>query len=141
MICIINKPHEKGEYHHVFKFDDILAVKNPGKKAGCKDREPGYGVEGNSSERKTDGKRDEKELERNSDFEFKKSNVTKNAYNCCNNSAGGAEKIVGSTHKGELDALDGKDFIFVFDKAGEHHYSAGNYGNYVCNNDYNTVIQ
>jgi hypothetical protein len=37
--------------------------------------------------------------------------------------------------------LGKKDFVFVFDKADEHHHGAGNYGNYICDDNYNVVIQ
>ncbi len=43
-----------------------------------------------------------------------------------------------NSHKSELDTLDDKDSVFVFDKTCKNHDGAGNYGNYVC--DYNNDI-
>ena len=141
MIRIINKPHDEGENHHVFELYDILTVKNPGEEAGCKNRKPGYGVERYRSKRKSDGKSDEKKLERNGYFELIENKVPENAYDSCDNAAHSAEKIMGNSHKGELNALDNKDSVLAFDKSGQYHYGAGNYGNYVCDYDYDIVIQ
>ena len=126
MVTVINKPHEESKNHDVFEFNDIFGIKDPGEKAGCENREPGYGVEGDGSDGKTNGKSDEKKLERNGDFEFEENKVTKNAYNSCNNSAHSPKEIMGDTHKDELDTLNSEDFAFAFDKTGKHHYGAGN---------------
>ena len=127
MICVINEPETNGEDHHFFKFYDVVAVEDPGEETGCKNRKPCYGIEGNGSERKPYGKSDEKELERDGDFKFKENKVAEDAYDCCNNAAHSSEKIMGNAHKGELDALDNKNFVFAFDKSGKDHYGAGNY--------------
>ena len=141
MICVINEPHANGENHYVFEFNDILAVDYPGEKGSCKDRKPGNRVKGDGSERKDDGKENEENFKRNGNFEFEENKVSKNAYNSCNNAAHSTEKIVGNTHEGELNALGKKDFVLVFDKADEHHHGAGNYGNYVRDDNYDIVIQ
>ena len=141
MYRIINEPHADGKDHNVFEFYDILAVDYPGEKGSCKDRKPGYGVEGNGSEGKNNGKENEENFKRNGNFESEENKVSKNAYNSCNNAAHSSEKIVGNAHKGELNALGKKDFVFVFDKADEHHHGAGNYGNNVRDDNYNVVIQ
>ena len=140
MVCVINKPHEKSENHHVFEFDDILAVEYPGEKAGCKNREPCNRVKGNRSEGKSDGKSNEKKLEGNGYFKPEENKVSENAYNRCHNAAHSPEKIMGNSHEGELDALNNKDFVFAFDKTGKHHYGTGNYGNYICDYNYDVVI-
>ena len=70
MYRIVNKPHADSKDHYVFEFDDVFAVDHPGEKGSCKNREPGYGVKSNRSKGKSDGKRNEKKLERNGDFEF-----------------------------------------------------------------------
>jgi hypothetical protein len=77
----------------------------------------------------------------NGNFEFEENKVSENAYNGCDNAAHSAEKIVGNAHKGELNALGKKDFVFVFDKSDEHHHGAGNYGNNVRDDNYDVVIQ
>ena len=141
MISIINEPHADSKDHYVFKFDDIFAVDHPGEKRSCKYRKPGYGIERNRSEGKSNRKENEENFKRNGNFEFKENKVSKNAYNGCNNAAHSAEKIVGNTHQGELDTLGKKDFVFIFDKADKHHHSAGNYGNYVCNYNNDIIIQ
>ena len=138
---VINEPHANGKDHYVFKFDNVFAVDDPGEKGSCKDRKPGYGVKGNGSKGKNNGKENEENFKRNGNFESEENKVSKNAYNRCDNAAHSAEKIVGNTHKGELDALGKKDFVFVFDKADEHHHGAGNYGNYVCNYNNDIIIQ
>ena len=62
MYRIINEPHADGKDHNVFEFYDILAVDYPGEKGSCKDWEPGDGVKGDGSERKTYGKSNEKKF-------------------------------------------------------------------------------
>ena len=140
MISVINKPHANGNYHHVFKSDDILAVDYPGKKGSCKNRKPGNGVNCYGSEGKHNGKSNKKNFKRNGNFKFKESKVSENANNRCPNSAHSAEKIMGNAHKGKLNALRKKNFVFVFYKADKHHHGAGNYGNHVCDYD-NDIIQ
>ena len=141
MISIINEPHANGKDHYDYKFDNVFAVDYPGEKASCKNRKPGYRVKGNGSEGKNNGKENEENFKRNGNFESEENKVSKNAYNRCDNAAHSAEKIVGNTHKGKLDTLGKKDFVFVFDKADEHHHGAGNYGNNVRDDNYDVVIQ
>lgn len=123
---IINEPHADGEDHHVFEFYNIFAVNYPCEKRSCKNRKPGYWIKSNGSERKNDRKNNKNNFKRNGRFALKENKVTENTYNSCNNSAHTAEKIVGNTHKGELNALGGKDFVFVLDKTDKHHHGAGN---------------
>ena len=123
---IINEPHADGEDHHVFEFYNVLAVNHPGEKGSCKNRKPGYGVKSNGSERKNDRKNNKNNFEKNGRFALKENKVSENAYNRCDDSAHSAEKIVGNAHEGELNALGGKNFVFVFDKTDKHHHGAGN---------------
>ena len=141
MVSVINEPHANGKDHYVFEFDNVFAVDYPGEKGSCKNRKPGNRVKGNGSEGKNNGKENEENFKRNGNFEFEENKVSKNAYNSCNNAAHSSEKIVGNAHKGELNALGKKNFVFVFDKADEHHHGAGNYGNNVRDDNYDVVIQ
>ena len=135
VICVINKPHANGKNHHPFEFDDIFAVNHPGEDGSCKNRKPGNRVKVYRSKGENNGKNDEKDFERYGSFEEEKNKVAQNAYHRCNNSAHAAEKIVRNSHKGELNALCAKDFVFIFDKTDEHHHGAGNDRNYIRNNN------
>ena len=48
---------------------------------------------------------------------------------------------MGNAHKGELNALGKKNFVFVFDKTDKDHHCAGDDGNYVCDDNYDVIIQ
>ena len=141
MVSVINEPHANGKDHYVFKFDNVFAVDYPGEKGSCKNRKPGYRVKGNGSEGKNNGKENEENFKRNGNFESEENKVSKNAYNSCNNAAHSSEKIVGNAHKGELNALGKKNFVFVFDKTDKDHHCAGDDGNYVCDDNYDVIIQ
>lgn len=136
---IVNKPHTNGDDHHFFEFDDIFAVDNPGEKRSGKNGQPGYGVKGYCSKRKNNRKNNKKKFKRNRGFAFKENKVSDDAYNRCDNTAHAAKKIVRNSHKSKLHALRRKNFIFVFDKADKHHHGAGNYGNYVGDNNRNII--